>query len=265
MSLRFQQNTKQKKRVQIQIRTLALQNRMHKSFPFFKSVYQSVIPCDIYQTWHTKLLPPKMQSRVDTLKSQNPRFRHFLFDDSDCRIFIQTHFHSDVLYAYDHLIPGAYKADLWRLCVLYIHGGIYLDIKLICINGFKLIELTERNHFVKDRFGLGMYNALMISQSGNVFLWKCIQTIVKNVKNRFYGQGPLEPTGPTLMKTVAFQNKYNVNLDLVHFVDGGYILYKNYFVFSTEYPEYDAERNESFQHLQTKRYDKLWHERTIYM
>ena len=26
---------------------------------------------------------------------------------------------------------GAHKADLWRYCVLYIHGGVYMDIETV--------------------------------------------------------------------------------------------------------------------------------------
>jgi len=29
------------------------------------------------------------------------------------------------------LIPGAYKADLFRYCVLLIHGGVYADVDVL--------------------------------------------------------------------------------------------------------------------------------------
>ena len=48
------------------------------------------------------------------IKNLNPKFNYFLFDDNDCREFIRLNFRPDVLNAYDRLIPGAYKADLWR-------------------------------------------------------------------------------------------------------------------------------------------------------
>jgi mannosyltransferase OCH1-like enzyme len=141
-----------------------------------------MIPLKIFQTWYTKDLPYNMKQNVDKLKTSNPEFEHYLFDDNDCREFIKNNFHESVLKAYDKLIPGAYKADLWRYCVLYIHGGIYMDIKLNCINGFKLIELTKANHLVKDRLPpLTIYNALMVCQSGSPLLWKAIQIIVINV------------------------------------------------------------------------------------
>ena len=48
------------------------------------------------------------------------------------------------------MVPGAYKADLWRYCILYIYGGIYIDIKLEPINGFRFRELLDKEYFVLD-------------------------------------------------------------------------------------------------------------------
>jgi mannosyltransferase OCH1-like enzyme len=129
---------------------------------FLKSEYKCIIPCDIYQTWYTKDLPEKMRERVNLLKSQNPNFNHYLFDDNDCFDFIKAHFDKSVINAFESLVPGQYKCDLWRYCVLYIHGGIYMDIKMKCVNGFKLIALTEKEHFVQelDVIDYGVYNSL---------------------------------------------------------------------------------------------------------
>ena len=98
------------------------------------------VPLKIFQTWFTKDLTEKMRNTVEELKNNNPEFEHFLFDDKDCEEFIHSHFNEKVVNAFRRLIPCAYKADLWRYCVMYIHGGIYLDIKLRCVNGFKFIN-----------------------------------------------------------------------------------------------------------------------------
>ena len=233
-------------------------------YTFFKPVYNSIMPLNIYQTWFTKELPQKMRERVELLKKQNPKFNHYLYDDNDCREFIKNHFKSDVLNAYDSLIPGAYKADLWRLCILFINGGIYMDIKLICVNGFRLIELTENNHFVKDRPINSIFNTLMASEKGNAFLYKAIRQIVKNVNNKYYGKTPLSPTGPEMLGSLIINHKLNVNIDMSHYQKGGYIIYKNTFVISTEYPEYNTERTNSYNSINTKRYDKLWESKNIY-
>lgn len=237
----------------------------NRPYTFFKSYYKSIIPLKIYQTWATKDLPPKMKERVELLKSQNPRFEHHLFDDNDCREFIKKYFRSDVLNAYDRLIPGAYKADLWRYCVLFINGGIYLDIKFICNNNFKLIELTEKEHFVKDRIlPLSIYNALMVCKAGNPFLYKCIRSIVNNVNNNYYGSSPLHPTGPILLGNIILRNKLKLNIDMKHYENGGYIIYKNRFIISTEYNEYNSERTKTYENKNLKRYDAMWNEKNIY-
>ena len=239
-------------------------NLYNKPYIYLKNNYNSIIPLDIYQTWFTKILPPKMKERVELLKRQNPIFKHHLFDDNDCREFIKTYFKHDVLEAYDKLIPGAYKADLWRLCVLFINGGIYMDIKFCCTNGFRLIELTETEHFTKDRPINSMYNALMACKKGNIFLYKSIRQIVENVKNNYYGDHPLSPTGPIMLGSVIMKNKLIINYDMKHYEKGGYIIYKNTFVISTEYPEYNTERNLQYKEINKHRYDKMWNEKNIY-
>ena len=235
----------------------------HSKFTY-KLNYNSIVPLDIYQTWYTKDLPEKMRENVENIKKQNPDFTHYLYDDNDCRQFIKENFKQDVLEAYDSLIPGAYKADLWRMCILFIKGGIYMDIKLSCVNGFKLIELTEKEHFVKDRPLNSVYNAFIVCKKGNMFLYKSIRQIVKNVKNKFYGSSSLSPTGPEMLGKVILDNRYNINLDMRHYKHGGYILYKNKFVISTEYLEYRNEQNRQYKRINTKTYGDLWNEKNIY-
>ena len=43
--------------------------------------YNSVIPLKIYQTWHSKDLPPIMSSCINELKYLNPEFEHIIYDD----------------------------------------------------------------------------------------------------------------------------------------------------------------------------------------
>jgi mannosyltransferase OCH1-like enzyme len=170
----------------------------------FKRHYDSVIPLHIYQTWFSKNLPPHIHQCIEELKIKNPEFQFHLYDDSDCETFIGSHFGSDVLKAFQNLIPGAYKADLWRYCILYIHGGIYLDVKYHCIQGFRFIALTEKEYFVSDMesSGGGIYNALMVCKPANPYLWTAIRKIVENTQCEFYGYSSLEPTGPLLLKSI---------------------------------------------------------------
>ena len=51
--------------------------------------------------------------------------------DADCISFLQTHFNTYIADLFQTIPEGMYKADLWRLCKLYIYGGIYADVDLI--------------------------------------------------------------------------------------------------------------------------------------
>ena len=55
-----------------------------------KKIYNCCIPPNIFQTWHSKTLPPLMLDAVNKIKKINPRFNYQLFDDNDCRNFIQN-------------------------------------------------------------------------------------------------------------------------------------------------------------------------------
>ena len=243
------------------INKLLLYNQRYK---FFKENYNSVIPLDIYQTWYTKDLPQKMRERVELLKAQNPRFKHHLFDDNDCREFIRTHFKPDVVDAYDRLIPGAYKADLWRYCILFIKGGIYLDIKYRPLNGFKFITLTESEHLAYDTNGIDIYNAVMVCLPGNQLLIRAIHMIVENVKNKFYGNSFLEPTGPKLLAKIISTN--DAIVDLKHKELNNNINYRIiYFHDIPIFKSYNGHATERDKYSKKKHYSILWQERKVYL
>jgi mannosyltransferase OCH1-like enzyme len=233
------------------------------------SLENAVIPFNIFQTWHTKDLPPDMAENVKQLKENNPEFEHYLFDDNDCREFIKQNFKRDVLYAFDALIPGAYKADLWRLCVLYIYGGIYMDIKLKCFDKFKLKYLTMNEHLVKEpitlyslfnlHYSYSIYNAFMVCKPGNNLLVKCINEIVKNVQNKYYGFTPVDITGPNLIGKEYTLTKSTIPLDLISYTDKK-IIYKNIIIIK----HYSSYREEQKTHQKNKHYRIIWKERTVY-
>ena len=67
-----------------------------------------------------------------------------------------------------------------------------------------------------------------------------------------------------MLGKIILNNKLNLNIDLKHYEEGGYLIYKNRFVISTEYPEYNAERSKTYNAINKKRYNIMWDERNIY-
>ena len=241
-----------------------IQVRKQMSIPHpMKQYYNNIIPLNIFQTWHSKTLPPLMYAATVKLKNANPRFNYQLYDDNDCREFIKNNFEGKVLYAYDKLIPGAFKADLWRYCILFKYGGVYLDIKYVPMKGFKLINLLEKEHFCLDADNNGIYNAIMVCVPGNIILSNAINQIVENVKHNYYGGSCLDVTGPGLLSRY-FSREQKDSLDLKHkyyiSLDYRYILYNNYYIFKS-YPGYISEHSH-FQKVE--HYTGLWGKRQIY-
>lgn len=184
------------------------------NFPPINIKLKTIIPKNIFMTWYTKNLSGQISKNFKNVERLNPEFSIYLYDDTDCLEFIKKHFEIEVLNAYNTLIPGAYKADLWRLCVLYVHGGIYLDIKMQPFNNFKFYNLLYDEHFCKDRLEKCIYNAILVCKPRNPFLLHVIRYILRNVKNRFYGLDDLHPTGPRLLGHVQENHKYDLNIDL---------------------------------------------------
>jgi mannosyltransferase OCH1-like enzyme len=205
-----------------------------------------------------------MLQNVNSIKQNNPEFNYYFFDDKDCEAFIEKNYPPDVLKSFQTLIPGAYKADLWRYCVLYKMGGIYLDIKYNTVNPFRLIHLTDQEHWVLDLNKKGIFNALMVCKPGNPILLKAIDQIVKNVKNRFYGNSTLEPTGPLLL-TNYFPNEVKRRLPIR--LECGYkrfhhdcVITWNHVPIISMYKGYLDERSRGGK----KHYEELWKERKVY-
>jgi hypothetical protein len=82
----------------------------------------------IYMTNKSMNVPEHVFKRWKLL---NPQYKIEFSIDSDCIAFLKLYFNNYVADMFEQIKDGRYKADLWRLCKLYIHGGIYADIDLV--------------------------------------------------------------------------------------------------------------------------------------
>lgn len=157
------------------------------------------IPKIIHRIWQT-VMDPKMKFYSDCLEKENPDFEYKIYNTESAREFICEHFDTVVLHAFDSLVPFSFKADLFRYCVMYIHGGIYLDMKFESVNGFRFSELIDKEMYVLDIDGNAIYNALLICKPRSKIMFKCIFQIVKHVENKDYTESDLSITGPGMIK-----------------------------------------------------------------
>ena len=155
----------------------------------------------------------------------NPDFNIMYYSDKDSRDFIKNNFDDEILMAYDKLIPGAYKADLFRYCILYVNGGIYSDLtqrftlpfdEFIDLKNDKLYLVRDIDHYKVNGDGLskGIQISFMATHPGNDIFLKALERIVENVDSKYYGENPLYPTGPSLFYDILkdYKGEYKIEL-----------------------------------------------------
>lgn len=81
----------------------------------------------IYMTYK-KLVPQIVYNRW---KKRNPSYNIELSLDAECILFLEQYINRFVASLFNYIPRGMYKADLWRLCKLYINGGVYADVDLV--------------------------------------------------------------------------------------------------------------------------------------
>ena len=92
------------------------------------------IPFLIHQTWKDyDSIPEYIKEIILQNKKTCSLFDFKFYDDTDCINFIKDNFDDSVLNTYLRINNkySAARADLFRYCVLYILGGVYLDIKSV--------------------------------------------------------------------------------------------------------------------------------------
>tara|TARA_R110002153_G_scaffold246952_2_gene402911 strand:+ start:32 stop:2554 length:2523 start_codon:yes stop_codon:yes gene_type:complete len=201
----------------------------HKAWGSWRS--NIAIPKVIMQTYASSdELTPQMIDAMHTWKNMNPGWDYESFDNNECIEFITKHFNTDTVKAFNNLIPGAFKADLFRYCYLYIKGGVYSDIDNICLvplNEF----LYDNDTFVsvKDRVVDGqdlVYNAFMATEKNHPVLKKAIDLTVYNALNSIYPKtgnniiNMLSISGPKCLAT-ALDSCKETKFRLLDIVDTG--------------------------------------------
>lgn len=157
------------------------------------------IPKLIFQTMETHLTTVNIRSCIEQLQTLNSGYTYYYFNSYDCRRFVQKHY-PNVIEAYDTLLPGAYKADLWRYCVLHKYGGFYMDSRMYPYLSFDSV-ITKETEFLScvDCNPNMLYQAILGVAPKSELMQLAIDECVDNIKRRQNRIGDLAITGPRVM------------------------------------------------------------------
>jgi len=263
--------------------SIKLVNTITNRSPLISCDKKQKIPKIIAQTNERDEVPERMFNAMQTILEKNPEYQYYYFNAVERRKFISNHYSSEVLLAYDRLVPGAFKADLFRYCFLYKYGGVYIDSGMTCKIPLRdLIGEKDKLIVPEDNGQLRLYNAFMCAVPNHYIFKIAIDRIIDNVNNRYYGESALHITSPGLLGEI-FEELYGEKMQPHRYYSGNlkslrYTSYRSLYddpclvsgmiddekgsiFFETKYLEYAADMQ---RYHKLEQYDVLWQCRQAY-
>ncbi len=161
-----------------------------------------MIPKVIYKIFLSDVkdvsFPPDLNAAIDSFRTKNPGYTVNIMCSDECIQFMDTYFPQYKKH-YLKLRPYAYRCDLIRLLILYQLGGIYSDLRQVCLEPMDALLGSGHSFYVAHDAPpnqLCLYNAFIASTPGHRILKKTIDLLIFNIEHDHYGLDCLYPTGP---------------------------------------------------------------------
>ena len=186
------------------------------------------IPKLIFQTVPNKNINNLFHyNSIMTFIELNPEYEYKIFDDNDIRFFIKNNFDDNTLNAFDLIVSGAFRADFFRYCYLYVNGGCYFDCKQILRKPLRNIINKDSSLILCKDIDIGYFNAVMISVKNDSRILEAIEMIKNKIynfnnfynihdKNFGHARTILSFTGPVLLNEILTGKIDNNNILLQH-------------------------------------------------
>lgn len=165
------------------------------------------IPKIIHQTWKSKEKNESIDTLRNTWMDKNPGYQYCYYDDTDIENFIKKHFSPQLLSFYKRIIAGSLKADMFRYCVLYIHGGFYIDVDISCVKPLdEVIDshstmVTTTDH-CSSQYSDRIYQAFLGTVPRCSLFLGMIQCIVDNMNAGRFRFELFQLSGPVLFSSL---------------------------------------------------------------
>lgn len=99
----------------------------------------NLLHCALPPQYPTANIHPNTIANLNKWKNLNPELdlQQRVYNYEECCDLIEKHFDKELLDFFKIQPYGHFKSDLWRLCALYIDGGVYADIDQELLVPFK--------------------------------------------------------------------------------------------------------------------------------
>ena len=159
-----------------------------------------MIPKTIYQTWYSKdFIPQEYQTILYYNQHLLPDYEFILMDNHDMDHFFQTtpEIPSRYRKIYYHLNPhyGPARADFFRYLIIYLYGGIYMDIKVRILQPFSQ-WIRENEEAILSQWdsieSRELQNWHIIYRPKHPFLQAVLDKICDAIENALFSDRPLD-------------------------------------------------------------------------
>lgn len=194
-------------------------------------------------------------------------WRHVHYSDAAAKAYILKRCPS-VADAFSCMRPGAYKADIFRVCWLYTHGGLYLDNDRIpvlspetmvsqasCLAPVTASRGVDHKIFPWLWYSPRVELVVTLAAPGQPFFLCILNSIVLNHLNHFYGHDATEITGPTLAAKCFLAHASNVSLAWY---------YNDKDTINSYETDMPIVRGDHQSMLYMNHYSELWHNRLVH-
>jgi len=229
-----------------------------------------------------KQLPDYAQMCVKSITDFYGTEEYHLYSGEEIEQIIKDNFDIDVYKSYQKLKPYAYKTDLARYCLLYLYGGLYIDLNTRFINYLDINYLNQWNFFAfRDSIGnsvrnWSVSNSIIFSKINCKVLEKAIEIIVNNCRNEYYGIQVTELTGCVVLGQSIILSKEELSCTNGELICLNSVLtsaLKEVWGFFTDYGDFIALRKphefgsgnmKAMGFPQTNNYVEMWRNEDVY-
>ena len=170
----------------------------------YNIIKNGYIPNIIWQTFYKTKVNEQVFELTNNTMLLNPEFNYKIITDLDIVQIIKDNFSHDILNAFLKLNIGAAKGDFTRYILMYLYGGVYLDLDSSIskpISDF-IFEHKEYDNilFIDTHYNFEQW--ILIAKPRNILfkymIDEMVRRIINNVDNIFL------VTGPTLFNDVIY-------------------------------------------------------------
>lgn len=229
----------------------------------------------IHQIYWNRLYENDFHYKVKNIRKKmkllNPDYKFIIYNEYDIDNIIKTNFKGKILFAYQQINLLVPKSDLARLLILYLYGGIYLDMKstIEC----KLSDfITEKDTAIvsveREGWSENFCQWGLIFEKSHPLLKIAIDDIVNNIINiKYYNDIENMTTQAFGKSVVKFHKKYFNNVLKIHTNKNKYKIKNKELIFENHkirYRIYGIEYNNVLSYNKYNLNDYLYKNNTLH-